>query len=282
MGSDACQCQVMKITNAGSSSALSRRVSRNVPVRWGKSELTQFLQLLEDQVIATFAGMPRWFEALERVDKSLAGNVSDMFHEIDKGRRTAAMLYIRSFGTFRAAARLGLSGQLFESTVLTRSVIESGVYAWACGFSKVHREAWANRSKGESARKAAKKAFQWKSLNEMLASVDARLAAEVEKQYSEAIDFGAHPNEQGVSLSIDVTAIDGDKRTSINTIFAHGPDAIRLAVLGLLRAMHLLYRLLSLTIGDRLRILGIDKDVQDSARFILRMIEEQERKTKRS
>jgi hypothetical protein len=156
------------------------------------------------------------------------------------------------------------------------------VYAWACGFSKVHRVAWADRSKGDNERKAAKKAFQWKSLNDLLASVDAGLAVEVEKQYSEAIDFGAHPNEQGVSLSIDVTAIDGDKQTLINTIYAHGPEAIQFAVLGLLRAMHLVYRLLFFTIGDRLRILGIDKDVEDSARFILRVIEEQERKAQGS
>src|SRR5690349_13784757 len=100
----------MKISNVGSSSALSRRMSRDVPEGWGRSELTQFLQLLDDQVIAAFAGMPGWFEALERVDSSLAGNVSNMFHEIDEDRRAAAMLYIRSFGTFRAAARLGLSG----------------------------------------------------------------------------------------------------------------------------------------------------------------------------
>lgn len=268
----------MKITNAGSSSALSRRVVRSVPERWGKSELTQFFELLEDQIIATFAGMPMWFEALERVDNSLTGNASRMFHEIDKDRRTAAMLYIRSFGTFRAAARLGLSGQLFESTVLTRSVIESAMYAWACGFSESHRRAWADRSNGDKERKAAKKAFHWNSLNELLASVDAGLAAEAAKQYLEAIDFGAHPNEQGVTLSVDVTAIDGDKRVSVDTIYAHGPQAIQLAALGLLRAMHLVYRLLFITISDRLRILGINKDVEDTDRFIMHVIEEQEPK----
>ena len=268
----------MKVTDAGSSSTLSRTVSRKVPEHWGKSELTQFLQMLEEQIIATFAGMPAWFEALERVDNSLAGKASSMFHEIDKDRRAAAILYMRSFSTFRAAARLGLSGQLFESTVLTRSVIESAVYAWACGSSKSHRQAWAERSNGNNEKSAAKKAFQWKSLNEFLASVDSGLAEEVARQYSAAIDFGAHPNEQGIWLSVDVAAIDGHKRVSIDTIYAHGPEAILLAVLGLLRAMHLVFRLLLLTIGDRLRILGIDREVQDTDRFVLDVIAEQQRK----
>lgn len=267
----------MKVTNSGSSLALSRKVSRNVPEQWAKSELTKFLQLLEEQVIATFAGMPKWFEALERVDKSLTCNVSEMFHEIDSDRRIAALLYIRSLGTFRAATRLAVSGQLFESTVLTRSIIEGAVYAWACGHSKAHREAWANRSKGVAQRKSAKKEFQWKSLNEMLGRVDAGLAAEVEKQYSESIDFGAHPNEQGVSLSVDATATD-DGKTSLSTIYMHGPVEIQFGILGLLRAMSLVYRLLFLTIGDRLRILGIDRELDAAARFVLQLIDEHERK----
>lgn len=266
----------MKITDAGSSTALSRRVSRDVPEHWGKSELTKFLQLMENQIIATFAGMPNWFQAVERVDKRLAGHVSSMFHEIDKDRRAAAMLYIRSIGTFRAAVRLGLSGQLFESTVLTRSIIESAVYAWACGHSKGHREAWVARAKGENELKEAKKAFQWKTLGDLLASVDAALNVEIQRQYKASIDFGAHPNEQGVSLSTEIERTEGEQ-TTINTIFAHGPEAIRLAALTILQAMGLVYRLLFHTIGDRLRILGIDREIDESRRFVLKVIEEQER-----
>ena len=266
----------MKVTEAGSSSALSRRVSRNVPEHWGRSELTQFLEMMENQIIATFSGMPNWFQALERVDKSLAGHVSSMFHEIDKDRRVAAMLYIRSIGTFRAAVRLGLSGQLFESTVLTRSIIESAVYAWVCGHSKEHREAWVARAKGENELKAAKKAFQWKALGDLLTAIDAPLNTEVQRQYKASIDFGAHPNEQGVSLSTEIERIEG-KQTAINTIYAHGPEAIRLAALTILQAMGLVYRLLFHSIGDRLRILGIDQEIDECRRFVLKVIGEQER-----
>jgi hypothetical protein len=36
-----------KITDSGKAYALSRRIMRNVSERWGKSELTQFLELME-------------------------------------------------------------------------------------------------------------------------------------------------------------------------------------------------------------------------------------------
>lgn len=106
-----------KITDGGEAYALSRRVMRNVPERWGKSELTQFLELMEANGLATFAGMPKWFEALERIDKTLFANSSQLFHHIKGTGVTAARLYMRAFGAYRAAARLAVSGQLYETTL---------------------------------------------------------------------------------------------------------------------------------------------------------------------
>ena len=39
----------------------SRMEQRPVPKDWGGDELTKFLALLEEQALASFAGLPEWF-----------------------------------------------------------------------------------------------------------------------------------------------------------------------------------------------------------------------------
>lgn len=265
-----------KITDSGSSYALSRRVMRNVPERWGKSELTQFLELMEANGIATFAGLPKWFEALERIDKTLVTKSSDLFHELKGSHVTAARLYMRAFGAYRAAARLAVSGQLYETALLRRSVIEHAVYAWACGHSQSHRDAWIARAHGEPERKAAKKAFQWTGLMQLLTTVDQKLAGEISSNYDDSIDFGAHPNVEGVDLSSQLVKSDGEGST-LNTIYAHGPDAIVLAITDIINTMQLVYRLLLESLGDRMRVLSIDQHFTADARFFVALVEEHQR-----
>lgn len=265
-----------KITDSGSAYALSRRVMRNLPERWGRSELTQFLELMEANGIAAFAGLPKWFEALERIDKTLVTNSSSLFHELKGTHVTAARLYMRAFGAYRAAARLAVSGQLYETAVLRRSVVEHAVYAWACGHSQSHRDAWIARANGKPERKAAKKAFQWNGLMQLLGTVDQKLAEEIGSHYDDSIDLGAHPNVEGVDLSSQVVK-SKEQGTTLNTIYAHGPDAILLAITDIINTMQLVYRLLVHSVGHRLRVLSIDQQFTADVRFFVTLFEEQTR-----
>ena len=265
-----------KITDSGASYALSRRVMRNVPERWGKSELTQFLELMEANGIATFAGLPKWFEALERIDKTLVTNSSNLFHELKGTRVTAARLYMRAFSAYRAAARLAVSGQLYETAVLRRSIVEHAVYAWVCGHSQSHRDTWVARANGEPERKAARKAFQWNGLMQLLGTVDQKLATELGNHYDDSIDFGAHPNVEGVNLSSEVVKSE-EEGTQLNTIYAHGPEAIVLAITDIINTMQLVYRLLLHSVGDRMRVLSIDQRFEADVQFIVALFDEYRR-----
>jgi len=265
-----------KITDSGSAYALSRRIMRNVPERWGKSELTQFLELMEANGIATFAGLPKWFEALERIDKTLVTNSSNLFHELKGTHVTAARLYMRAFGAYRAAARLAVSGQLYETAVLRRSVVEHAVYAWACGHSQSHRDAWIARANGEPERKAAKMAFQWNGLMQLLGTVDQKLAEKIGSHYDDSIDFGAHPNVEGVDLSSQVVKSEGEG-TTLNTIYAHGPDAIVLAITDIINTMQLVYRLLLHSVGHRMHVLSIDQHFTADVRYFVTLFGEHRR-----
>lgn len=266
----------MEVIVKRTAEALSREVTRTVPFDWGRSELTQFLDIAEVQAHASYVVLSQWVHAIESVDRNLTEQAPVFFHEIDPPRRTAAKLFLRSFGTFRGACRLALSGQTFEATVLTRSIIESAVYGWACAHSQAHRDAWEHRSDGDDMKQAARRLFRWSSLRELLREANADLDDRIHLLYEQTIECGAHPNIDGVSLGSEFRQIEKN-RYAISTIFLHGEDAVLLAVLDLLRVMELVYRLLDLTIHDRLRILGVDQQVDQERQLVVRLISDLER-----
>lgn len=237
----------------------SRMEHRPVPKNWEESELTRFFAHLEQQIVASFAGLPEWFDILIRIDQSVTEKAPTFFHEIDVSRRTSVKLFMRCFATYRTAVRLSVSGQLFEATVLMRSLLESAVYAWVCSVSDGHRSAWEERGDSDERRRLSRKLFQWKDILSLLESADKDLAPRISDMYDQLIDYGAHPNVDGLALSSDVKYLGHDKY-EITTVFAHGREAVLLAILDLIRCMHYVCQLLFMVIKERLQILGLDAE----------------------
>jgi hypothetical protein len=256
------------ITPGGSFVATSRRVMRDVPERWCVSELTKFFDLIENNGIASFVGMQQLFEVLEGIDEALISNTPKIFHQVEGSQVISARLYARAFSAYRAAARLAVGGQVYESVTLRRSILEHAVYAWACGHSQTHRDAWIARPVGAPERKSVRNLFRWSSLMKLLATVDKQLQQNIGVDYDYSIDFGAHPNVEGVDLS-SAFIESGARETTINTFYAHGQDAIALAMIDIISTMHLVYQLLTHSVGHRLRILSIDQQFDfENQRFI--------------
>ena len=253
----------------------SRIEHRPVPKSWGDSELTRFLALLEEQTLASFAAFPEWFGILIRIDQSVTEKAPDFFHEIDPPRRISAKLFMRCFATYRAAVRLSVSGQLFEATVVMRSLLESAVYAWVCCVSEQHRKAWEDRGDGDAERKVARDLFVWTNLLKKLKGANEALAGRISAEYDRLIDLGAHPNVDGLALSSDVKQLDHDKYEII-TVFAHGREAVLVGVLDLLRCMHYVCQLLFMVIKERLQLLGLDAEFQKTAALIHELIDKLE------
>lgn len=249
----------------------SRIERRQVPLGWGQSELTKFLQSLEAQTLASFANLPDWFDILIRIDQSVTERAPTFFHEIDRPRQTSAKLFMRCFATYRSVVRLSVSGQLFEATVLMRSLLESAMYAWVCCESEQHRKAWEDRGDGDAKRKIARRLFCWKDLLKMLERKNKDLAARISDKYNELIDYGAHPNVGGLALNSDVKQLKHGKYEII-TVFAHGREAVLIGVLDLIRCMHYVCQLLFMVIKERLQILGLDADFLETSEFIHELI----------
>jgi hypothetical protein len=94
--------------------------------------------------------------------------------------------------------------------------------------------------------------------------------------YDHSIDFGAHPNVEGVNLSSQVVKSE-EKGTQLNTIYAHGPEEIVLAITDIINAMQLVYRLLLHSVGDRMGVLSIDQHFTADVKFIVALFDEYRR-----
>ena len=262
----------MATTIEGSVQAMSRYEDRRaVPEGWRRDALSDFLALTEEQVLASFATYPGWIDVLIRVDHALVMRSTDLFHQVDEARRPSAQLFMRAFGTFRAACRLALSGQLFESTVLLRSIIESSVYAWKCARSVEHRVAWLGRADDEAGRRASRRLFAWTPLIREVLVEHPRFGPALAEAYEKSIDLGAHPNVEGIQLSSAVTQTEADT-FQVAAIFMHGREAVLLAMVELAKVMNLVYELMISVVGDRIRVLGIDTQIQQEVNAFLELI----------
>jgi len=111
---------------------------------------------------------------------------------------------------------------------------------------------------------------------QLLDTVDQKLATELSNHYDDSINFGAHPNVEGVDLSSQVVKSE-EKGTQLNTIYAHGPEAIVLAITDIINTMQLVYGLLLHSVGDRMRVLSIDQRFTADVQFIVALFEEYRR-----
>lgn len=264
----------MATTNVGSVEAVSRYQERRaVPEAWGRDELTKFFGLNEEQMFASAATYPDWMKVLVRLDEILVMRASDVFHQVDEARQVSAQLFMRAFGTYRAASRLALSGQLFETFVLLRSIIESSAYAWKCAHSKEHRAAWLARADDEEGRKASRKLFQWKDIITEIKDKNPRFGPAMSEAYEKSIDLGAHPNVEGIQLSSDVRQI-GKDQFELSAIYMHGAEAVLLAVIELVKVMNYVYLLMVQVVGERIRILGLDEKMDREMSDILALVRE--------
>jgi hypothetical protein len=105
----------------------------------------------------------------------------------------------------------------------------------------------------------------------LLEGANKDLATRISGMYDHLIDYGAHPNVDGLALSADVKHLGQDKYEII-TVFAHGREAVLLAMLDLLRCMHYVCQLLFMVIKERLQILGLDAEFLKTSAMIHELI----------
>ncbi|WP_449414468.1 hypothetical protein [Ochrobactrum teleogrylli] len=229
------------------------------PNNWGKDKLTSYLEDYRDNQFATFANKQAAVSDLIRIDglfpKLLEGAINP--------RPFVPMNFmLRAHAAYRAATGAVMAGQLYESQALLRLCLEHSAYGFYIGADTKRWERWMNRTDSPAAKQAVRDEFTHNKIKKHIKAKSQKLGEQFEKLYDQLIDFGAHPNEQGFSLSSTLQR-DADK-IHMNTIYLHG-DGLALD-LGLkmvgrvgLWALHIM----QLIYPQRYELLGIREDLEE-------------------
>jgi hypothetical protein len=199
-------------------SGMDNTLHSQLPTGWGNDPMTAFLETCRGNQLATFAN-----KRSEVIDLT---TIDDMFHKLLEGAINPkpflpAGFLQRAHAAFLAGAGAAMSGQLYELHALLRVCLEQAGYAHYIRDDQPRWERWMSRHDSPDATKLVRKEFQHIKICEHLAAANADVGRAYTRLYDQAIDYGAHPNERGTSLSTTIENIeDGGKR--FNTVYLHG------------------------------------------------------------
>lgn len=81
-------------------------------------------------------------------------------------------------------------------------------------------ERWMRRNDSETHREAVRKEFTANKVKKKLQDADGKVSTAYETLYEQLIDFGAHPNEKGFSMSSTIRRENGE--VHIEAVYLHG------------------------------------------------------------
>lgn len=172
-----------------------------VPDGWSNDPLCEYFDAWRRNQLATFQQRRPAFNRVRDIDAiflRLAENLDDTEHT------APALFFYRAHAAFRAAVGLAMAGQNVEVFPLLRNCLEQSLYAYYIFKSPPRHRIWADRHESADALKAVKKTFV---LSDMLAAYaidhanDGSIARAL---YESTIDWGAHPNTQGIMQAVEM------------------------------------------------------------------------------
>ena len=187
------------------------------PHGWGQDPLTKYLDDCRNNQFATFANKRSELADLKSIDgmfrKLLVGAV-------DVRPFLPASFLLRAHSAFLAATGSVMAGQLNEAQTQLRLCIEQGAYAFFIGDDSARWERWMRRNDSPVATKAVRKEFQHVAVAKHITDAAPKLGQIYETLYNGFIDYGAHPNQMGASMSTTLEETENGDVT-INTVYLH-------------------------------------------------------------
>jgi hypothetical protein len=187
------------------------------PRHWGKDKLSEFLQLANQNRLATFELKKAEWNRLSEIDDCFQTTIE---HLINCEPHISVFLFLRAHAAYRATCSLAMAGQVVETYPLCRLVLENGLYAFHIYKNPKAEATWVHRDDDPSTLRAAKREFTYGNVRQTLESSDPRLAKIASSLYERSISYGAHPNEAGVTGSLKV--LENEKHVELQQNYLHG------------------------------------------------------------
>jgi hypothetical protein len=226
---------------------------------WGKDKLTQEIEKAFCNIGVSFLKLKPHFYLLKKANEIFI----DAFEQINTDtieREIAGLLFGRAFGCFLGAVRLSSSGQMTETWILLRALIENCLYAFYIFASPERADIWVNRHKDEASNKKCKDTFKVGSIWAELKIRSKRTANEAKTLYDKTIDWGAHPNER--SLFPNIVPKPNGSGLSLRLVNAD-PAFIRTSVIYTIRTSLFTFRIFNLVFPEVFGQPNLDIKIQN-------------------
>lgn len=237
---------------------------RTPPPGWAQDTLSSYLEDYRGNQWATFHNKRSEMADLIALDR--------LFERLLKGAKDPKPMMpmsflLRAHSAYRTAVGMVMGGQLYEAQALLRLCLEHVSYGFFIGSDTDRWTRWMKRNDSKKNKEKVRDEFTHGAIKRALKSADAKIGGYFESLYDGLIDFGAHPNEQGFSMSTKLK--EGPGETHILSIYLHDDgiplnftlkNTTRVAIC-VLQIAYLIYR-------TRMELLGIRHDLdQITARY---------------
>ncbi len=156
-----------------------------------EKSLASFLEMVRSNQLANQTNHADWYAIIKTIDDCFVRGGSNL---VNPAPVMSGILFLRCQYAFKTAAGLALAGQVTETFVLLRSVLEYAGYALLIHDNPALQDIWLGRHVSPEAKRAQKDAFKISDVKSVVKRYDNRLREIFDENYERAVDFGGHPN----------------------------------------------------------------------------------------
>ncbi|WP_146144217.1 hypothetical protein [Paraburkholderia sp. BL25I1N1] len=206
----------------------SQRKGIPSPAGWGDDALSHFQEAASLNEQAMFVHAPAWHKALSNIASDLSRCTGyAMSTLLNVGDPASRLLYASAHNQYLAAARMASSGQALAAYPLGRATVESSLYGWYLESDRDAAARWHNKPTDRKLLGVWSNEFKFSTLAAKLTQTHSDGVQWAKWLHQTAIDFGGHPNKEGVYANMDSQRAD-DGSTKLQMKFLHDWNAASL------------------------------------------------------
>ena len=232
--------------------------------QWENDPLSSFLADAARNERVSSLNFPDIFAQVQRTHSALKSLAEITENNRDIALVVPRILMARASAAFLAATRLGLAGHTVEAHMVLRGVIEASWYAIHIAMdpnppSRVH--VWLRRGENDDTRRLCRREFHPDKVEPTYRTADPVTAAVLEKLYDGMIEWGAHPNEQGILAAITSNVTSGGLVLNVH-LLSNSPVLIKVALKRTIEVGIGILKTFGLIFPERVRLTGLDSEVE--------------------
>jgi len=169
------------------------------PPNWASDSLSEFIETAHQNIFATFVNFKPAFTRLQKIDEAFRKAI-DYLHNT---REWFVVFFIlKAHSAYLGGARLSTSGQTREAFMVLRGCLEAALYGFYFHRNPKKVEMWMRRHDSEKSKKAVRNEFVIGKMLALLENEAPKAGKIMRELYERTIDYGAHPNEMGLTSNL--------------------------------------------------------------------------------